>query len=116
MSQQTYPTRDSNQFPSSGASYFDGGLAQYLGWSILGFLVTLVTLGLFYPWAVCKLYGWRVNHTVINGRRLLFTGTALGLFGHWIKWFLLTLITLGIYGFWVFIKLEKWKVSHTQFT
>ena len=61
------------------------------------------------------IYRWKINHTVINGRRLCFNGTALSLFGHWIKWLLLIIITLGIYSFWVFIALEKWKVKNTSF-
>ncbi|AIM64089.2 hypothetical protein WS105_0499 [Weissella ceti] len=44
-----------------------------------------------------------------------FNGSAVGLFGHWIKWLLLMIITLGIYGFWVGIKLEDWKAKHTTF-
>ena len=100
---------------SSGNSQFDGGLAQYIGWRILGALVTVITAGLCYPWALCKVYGWKINHTIIEGRRLRFTGTAMSLFGQWIKWLLLTIITLGIYSFWVFIKLEQWKVRHTTF-
>lgn len=115
MTQQSPVINNAAPRPAASQSYFDGGLSEYIGWSILGGLVTALTLGLAFPWAVCKIYGWKINHTVINGKRLKFTGTALGLFGHWIKWFLLTLITLGIYGFWVFIKLEKWKVSHTEF-
>lgn len=96
-------------------SYFDGGLFQYIGWSILGFLVTVCTLGICYPWSFTMLYKWKVEHTVINGRRLQFNGTAIGLFGLWIKWWLLCLITVGIYGFWVFISLEKWKTKNTTF-
>jgi uncharacterized membrane protein YjgN (DUF898 family) len=46
---------------------------------------------------------------------LRFDGTALGLFGNWIKWLLLSIITLGIYGFWVRIALKKWKTKHTFF-
>lgn len=92
-------------------SFFDGGLLQYIGWTILGTLVTLCTFGICYPWALCMVYGWKINHTVIEGRRLKFQGSAVGLFGHWIKWLLLTIITIGIYGFWVFIKLEDWKVK-----
>ncbi|WP_291583687.1 DUF898 family protein [Clostridium sp. UBA6640] len=99
----------------SGQSYFDGGLLQLIGWRLLGILITVVTLGICYPWAVCMVYGWKINHTVIEGRRLKFTGTAVGLFGNWIKWLLLTIITIGIYGFWVSIALEKWKVKHTIF-
>jgi uncharacterized membrane protein YjgN (DUF898 family) len=96
-------------------SYFDGGLLQLIGWSILGALVTLLTAGICYPWALCMVYGWKINHTVIEGRRLRFTGKAIGLFGLWIKWILLCLITIGIYGLWVNISLEKWKVKHTEF-
>ena len=96
-------------------SYFDGGLLQLIGWQILGGLITALTLGICYPWAICMLYRWETKHTVINGRRLKFNGTAMQLFGNWIKWLLLTIITLGIYGFWLNIKLKQWKVKHTEF-
>ncbi|MGI6727423.1 MAG: DUF898 family protein [Anaerovoracaceae bacterium] len=96
-------------------SYFDGGLLQSIGWTLLGILITLCTLGICYPWALCMLYGWKIKHTVINGRRLNFNGTAMGLFGNWIKWLLLCIVTVGIYSFWLGIALEKWKVKHTSF-
>ncbi|MDR3193318.1 MAG: DUF898 domain-containing protein [Treponema sp.] len=96
-------------------SKFDGGLLQLIGWSILGSLVTIFTLGICFPWALCMIYGWKINHTVINGRRLKFTGKAINLFGHWILWVLLSVITLGIYSWWVGIALEKWKVKNTCF-
>ena len=99
-----------------GESYFDGGLLQLAGWTLLGGLFSIITLGLGTPWACTKLYGWEINHTIINGQRMHFNGTALGLFGNWIKWFLLTLITIGIYGFWLEIKMEKWLVKHSNFT
>jgi len=60
-------------------------------------------------------YGWKINHTVIEGKRLKFNGTAMGLFGNWIKWLLLIVVTFGIYSFWVHIKLEQWKVKNTTF-
>lgn len=96
-------------------SYFDGGLLQLIGWRILGFLVTVCTLGICYPWDVCMVYRWETRHTVIEGHRLEFDGTAIGLFGLWVKWWILCLITLGIYGFWVCISVRKWKVKHTRF-
>lgn len=96
-------------------SYFDGGLLQLIGWKILGGLITSITLGICYPWAVCMVYNWETKHTVIEGKRLKFTGTAIGLFGNWIKWWLLTIITFGIYGFWLNIKLKKWITKHTVF-
>lgn len=96
-------------------SYFDGGLLQLIGWAILGAIVTVFTLGICYPWAVTMIYKWKIEHTVVEGRRLKFNGTALGLFGNWIKWWLLCIITLGIYSFWLYIALEKWKAKHTTF-
>ena len=96
-------------------SYFDGKLLQLIGWQLLGALVTLVTLGICYPWALCMIYSWEAKHTVINGKRLRFDGTALQLFGNWIKWWLLTIITLGIYGLWLPIKVKQWITKHTYF-
>lgn len=57
---------------------------------------------------------WKVKHTVIDGHRLYFDGTAMQLFGNWIKWLILTVIKLGIYSFWLNIKLEQWitKLTH----
>jgi len=96
-------------------SYFDGGILSLIGINILGFLVTVCTIGICLPWAMCMSYKWKIEHTVINGRRLKFDGTAIGLFGNWIKWWLLCIVTIGIYAFWVGIALEKWRVKHTSF-
>lgn len=96
-------------------SYFDGGLLQLIGYKILGFFITLFTLGICYPWACCMIYNWEIKHTVINGKRLKFDGTAIQLFGNWIKWLLLCIVTLGIYSFWMKIALKKWKTKHTYF-
>jgi uncharacterized membrane protein YjgN (DUF898 family) len=96
-------------------SYFDGGLGQYIGYRLLGLLVTVCTLGICYPWSFVMIYRWEAKHTVINGRRLKFDGTSIQLFGNWIKWWILCIITLGIYSFWLFIKLKQWKIKHTKY-
>lgn len=96
-------------------SFFDGGLFAYIGWRILGVIITVCTFGICYPWAMCMIYNWEIGHTVIEGKRMEFHGSAWGLFGNWIKWLLLTIITLGIYSFWVGIKLRDWKAKNTSF-
>lgn len=96
-------------------SYFDGGAFELLGWKILGILVTSITFGVCGPFAVKWLYSWEAKHTVINGRRLKFTGSAGGLFGTWIICYLLSIITLGIYSFYIPIKLRKWREANTFF-
>ena len=94
---------------------FDGGAATYVGTSILGFIITICTLGLAYPYALVLIQRWKAKHTYINGAALQFTGTGMGLFGNWVKWLLLCIITLGIYSFWVQPRLTKWIVEHTDF-
>lgn len=95
------------------ASYFDGGLLQLIGWKILGNILTVMSFGIAYPWAVCFIKKWEAKHTVINSRRLIFTGTGGGLFVKYIIWWLLSIVTLGIYLFFLPIKMEKWIASHT---
>jgi len=95
-------------------SKFDGGLAQLIGWKLLGGLITTFTLGICFPWAVCMTKKWETQHTIIDGKRMVFDGTGGQLFGNWIKWFLLTLVTCGIYGFWLTIKMKQWIVKHTH--
>jgi len=94
---------------------FDGGVATFWGTAILAALITMITLGICYPYALVLMQRWQAKHTFIQGRQLVFTGTGIGLFGLWIKWFLLCIITLGIYSFWVVPRLQQWIVEHTDF-
>lgn len=94
---------------------FNGGAGTYVGTAILGFLITVVTFGICYPFSVVLMQRWKAKHTQIEGRRLEFTGSAIGLFGNWIKWLLLCIITLGIYSFWVAPRMQKWITEHTDF-
>ncbi|ACZ30883.1 hypothetical protein Xcel_1863 [Xylanimonas cellulosilytica DSM 15894] len=94
---------------------FDGGAGSYLGVVLLGALITLVTLGICYPFALVLIERWKSEHSMIDGQRLVFTGSATGLFGLWIKWFLLIVITLGIYSLWVAPRLEQWRWEHRAF-
>jgi len=96
-------------------SCFDGRLIQFVGWGLLGIVVIPFSLGFALPWWLCKIYGWKVNHSVIEGKRLKFNGTGMSLFGHYILWSFLTIITLGIYGWWLIISVNKWLVKNTFF-
>lgn len=96
-------------------SYFRGGLASYIFMQLINILLLIFTMGLAAPWAITRSYRWEIENSIIDGRQLVFDGSAMSLFSNWIKWWFLTLITFGIYGFWVHIKLIDWKVSHTHF-
>ena len=99
----------------NNTSAFAGGLLGLIGIHILQVLLTVCTLGLGFPWAVCIKERWIAKHTYIDGKQLCFDGTGGHLFGKYILWVLLTIITLGIYGFWLDIKMKQWVVKHTHF-
>jgi uncharacterized membrane protein YjgN (DUF898 family) len=99
----------------TGRFRFDGGAATYVGTAILALLITVVTLGICYPFAVVLGERWRAKHSYIDGQQLVFTGSAWSLFGNWLKWFGLTIITLGVYLFWVIPRLQRWKWEHRDF-
>ena len=94
---------------------FDGGAATYFGTAILGTLITTLTLGICYPFALVLKERWRGKHTYIDGQQLQFNGRGVGLFGRWVLWLFLTIITLGIYLFWVAPRIQKWKTVNTGF-
>jgi uncharacterized membrane protein YjgN (DUF898 family) len=99
----------------SGRFRFDGGAATYVGTALLAFAITLCTLGVCYPFALVLRERWRAKHSYIDGFPLVFTGTATGLFGNWIKWLILIFITAGIYLLWVGPRIAEWKWEHTDF-
>ena len=104
-----------SQYEENSSSSFDGGLLQLIGYNIVSFLMTVFTLGIAYPWAVCLKLKWETKHTYIDGKRLTFNGNGGQLFGKYIIWLILTIITFGIFGLWLSIKMKKWTVSHTHF-
>jgi len=103
---------DTNQ---TNTSVFTGGLLGLIGINLLQALITLCTLGICAPWAICIKERWIAKHTYIDGRQLRFDGTGGQLFGKYIVWLLLTIVTLGIYAFWLDIKMKQWVVKHTHF-
>lgn len=94
---------------------FNASAGNYLGTVIVASLVTFFTLGICYPFALVMIERWKADNATVDGRRVQFVGTGVGLFGLWIKWFFLTLITIGIYSFWVAPQLQKWKWENIRF-
>lgn len=97
-----------------GKSTFDGKLIQLIGWSILGAVVTAVTFGIMFPFALCWKKSWRYKHMIVDGYRLHFDGNGGQLIGKWILWMLLSIVTFGIYAWFIPMKLIKWELSHVS--
>lgn len=74
-------------------SYFDGTVLQHFGYSLLAGLFIGITLGIGTPWAYCGLYRWRMEHTVIESKRLEFDGKGGQLFLLCLKLFLIPILS-----------------------
>ena len=64
---------------------------------LLAFLLKVCTLGFGLPWAKCMVINKWCSNVRIDGRRIRFTGTPMGLFGIWVKICVLSIVTLTLY-------------------
>ncbi|WP_236683738.1 DUF898 domain-containing protein [Demequina flava] len=98
-----------------GDFQFRPRVARFIGTQLLAWAITILTFGIFYPYAVVLVERWKAKCSTIDGRRLEFTGLASGIFLKWIGWLLLTIITFGIYAFWWIPKMYQWKWENLRF-
>jgi len=100
---------------SSGKFEFMGAGFSYWWLTYWTGFLTLITIGIFGPWAYCAKQRWIARRTIIDGRPLVFKGTGAGIFGNMLVIFFLTIITLGIYFPWGWCKIQRWKTNNLQF-
>lgn len=96
-------------------SYFDGTVKEHVIHEIKSKLMIILTLGIAYPWILCSSYKTRVEHTVIEGKRLSFHGDPRVLFKAWLKYLILIYITFGVYKIVAGVRLNQWLTEHTTF-
>jgi len=80
-----------------GTFEFRGTGLSYLWLLIWIGILTIITLGLAWPWAYAAQQRWIAEHTYIDNNQLTFKGSGLGIFGTWLLVVFLSIITLGIY-------------------
>ena len=95
-------------------SKFTGGLLGQIGIGIAMALLSLITLGIGTPWAICMQQRWICKHTHIDGMQLTFDGKGGQLWVKMFVWGLLSIITIGIFSLWIPIKYQKWITEHTH--
>jgi len=98
-----------------GRFEFRGTGFGYLWLFIWTFLLTIFTLGIFYPWAYSAQQRWIAAHTLIDGKQLCFKGSGAGIFANWLLIMILSIITLGIYIPWGICRIQRWKTNNTYF-
>ncbi len=78
---------------------YDGGIFLILLVRLVSLLLTIITCGIYSPWAFASITRYQMEHTQYAGMRLGFKGTGGGYFLTWLKTVLLSLITCGLYAF-----------------
>lgn len=102
-----------------GSFAFTGEGGELLGTYILGFILTMVTFGIYSFWFAVNIMKYFNNHTdvTINGQTYSgdFTGTGGKYFVINFVGYLLTMLTLGIYGAWYMCNLLKFQYESVRF-
>ena len=80
---------------------FHGNGGDFFGIVIINWLLTAITLGLYYPWAKARKLQYLYGVTELNGSRFSFHGTGKEMFKGFIKAILIFAIVFA--GFYIFI-------------
>ncbi len=83
---------------------FNGSGGTLFGLTIVNTLLTVITLGLYYPWAKVKYLKFYYQNLTLSNDHFSFHGTGAEMFKGFIKAFLLIIGLLGIYGICVAVK------------
>jgi uncharacterized membrane protein YjgN (DUF898 family) len=74
---------------------FSGEASKLFVILLVNFFFTIITLGLYYPWAKAKLLQYFYSETEFHGSRFVFHGTGKEMFRGYIKVFILFIMLFG---------------------
>jgi uncharacterized membrane protein YjgN (DUF898 family) len=94
---------------------FRGRTVPFVKLFLSGTLLSLVTLGLYYPFFDTRRYGFLASHSFFGSARFGFDGHGRDLFGRFAVAILLTLPTLGLCWFWYLARAQRYCWDHTTF-
>lgn len=92
-----------------------GGAKDHLLHSILGTILSILTLGIYYPFMACKLEKIRWNKTQYGTSPFTYFAEGGDYAKLWFKGVILTLLTAGLYYPWFAISMHKYKIDSLEF-
>jgi len=90
---------------------FKKGIKLYAG----GLVLTILTLGFYYPIFHAKMRYFWSNNSYFGNRPLAYDGRGGDLMGAYLLALLLTIPTLGLYWFWFKARVQRYDWEHTTF-
>ena len=100
---------------ASGTFEFRGTGLSFFWLMVWTYVLTVITFGLFWPWAYTAQQKWIAENSFIDGKQLVFKGTGLGFFGTWLVIMIFIIITFGIYTPWAFCRIKRWQFNNLFF-
>lgn len=93
---------------------FRGQIWELVRLFLGGWVLTVLTLGLYYPFYDTRRHGFMVSSSYFGSKRFKFDGAGRDLFKSYLLALLLFLPTLGLYWFWFMAKKQRyfWEHSH----
>ncbi len=95
------------EFRGSGLGY-----CWLLLWTTI---VSVLTVGLFFPWAYSAQQRWIASNTYVNDRQLIFNGSGMSFLLTWLIIMVLCAITCGLFTPWGYCMLKRWETDNTGF-
>jgi len=93
---------------------FRGQIWEFAKLFLGGWALTLLTLGLYYPFNQTRQHGFMVSNSYFGSKRFRFDGSGRDLFKPYLLAQLLFLPTLGLYWFWFMAKKQRYFWEHTH--
>ena len=94
---------------------FDGKALELGKIYLRGVLLTVVTLGFYYPWFFVEKEKYLASKTRYGNTHFGFQAHGEEILLLFVKGFLLSIITLGIYSFWFRASIQNYIWNHTSF-
>ncbi len=94
---------------------FRGRVLDFVKLFIGGLLLSLITLGAYYPIFEVRRYAFMVSHSYFGNQKFEFDGQGRDLLWSYLAAVPLFLLTLGIYWFWFLANKQRYLMDHTSF-
>lgn len=94
---------------------FRGRLADFIKLFVKCALLTMITLGLYYPVFETRRHAFLVSHSYFGNEKFHFDGNGRDLFWSYVLALLLSVPTLGLCWFWFLAKKQRYFWDHTTF-
>jgi uncharacterized membrane protein YjgN (DUF898 family) len=88
---------------------------QFIGIWVRGWMLTSLTLGLYYPFFVTSQQRFLTDHMWFGSQRFTFDGRGRDLVAAWVGTIVLFVPTLGLSWFWFAAKRQRYYAEHTRF-